>query len=190
MTADQTGIDLVIVAVVFAVLNCTGEQIHILALTSPNYILFRNCARYHLQLSHIFQIMHHSLSIHQHNEVLIRCAIVDELTTCGKHTGDDIVFLLPLFIRNDGLECRLTIILSITSVTAFMSWVLAGGYDKDSGIPFLYIKTCFFVPSLLVSTGGLLSVIGPLLGNLSIYCQQAIAIFILFPFFHHVILAH
>jgi len=54
----------------------------------------------------------------------------------------------------DKLEGRLITELSITSATAFMSWVLtAEVITVDNGIPFLYVKRCLFVPILLLSTG-------------------------------------
>ncbi len=40
--------------------------------------------------------------------------------------------------------------LSITSITRSMSWVLAGDITADNGIPFLSVKICLFVPSLLL----------------------------------------
>ena len=49
-------------------------------------------------------------------------------------------------------------------VTAFMSWVLADVISADRGIPFLSVKICLFVPSLLLSVG-LLPVITPPKGD-------------------------
>ena len=43
--------------------------------------------------------------------------------------------------------------LSTTSVTRLISWVLADDMTADNGIPFLSVKICLFVPSLLLSTG-------------------------------------
>ncbi len=40
--------------------------------------------------------------------------------------------------------------LSTTSVTRLISWVLAGDMTVDNGIPFLSVKICLFVPSLLL----------------------------------------
>jgi hypothetical protein len=51
--------------------------------------------------------------------------------------------------------------LSTTSVTRLMSWVLADDITADSGIPFLSVKICLFVPSLLLSVG-LFPVLAPL----------------------------
>ena len=51
--------------------------------------------------------------------------------------------------------------LSTTSVTRLMSWVLAGDITADNGIPFLSVKICLFVPSLLLSVG-LFPVFAPL----------------------------
>ena len=42
-----------------------------------------------------------------------------------------------------------------------MSCVLAGDITADSGIPFLSVKMCLFVPNLLLSTG-LFPVLAPL----------------------------
>ena len=50
------------------------------------------------------------------------------------------------------LVCLITA-LSITSVTAFMSWVLADVMKAESGMPFLSVKICLFVPSLLSVSG-------------------------------------
>jgi len=47
----------------------------------------------------------------------------------------------------------ITIALSITSFTDFMSWVLADDIDTEIGIPCLSVKMCRFVPSLLLSVG-------------------------------------
>ena len=48
-------------------------------------------------------------------------------------------------------EGRLREVFSRTSVTAFISWVLADVITADRGIPFLSVKMCLFVPSLLLS---------------------------------------
>ena len=50
--------------------------------------------------------------------------------------------------------------LSTTFVTSLMSWVLAEDITADSGIPFLSVRMCLFVPSLPLSVG-LLPVIAP-----------------------------
>jgi hypothetical protein len=52
-------------------------------------------------------------------------------------------------------------VLSTTSVTSFVSWVLAEDMTADKGIPFLSVKICLFVPSLLLSVG-LFPVFAPL----------------------------
>ena len=57
--------------------------------------------------------------------------------------------------------------LSTTSDTRLMSWVLAGDITADNGIPFLSVKICLFVPSLLLSTG-LFPVFAPLKATLRI----------------------
>ena len=43
--------------------------------------------------------------------------------------------------------------------------VLAGDITADSGIPFLSVKICLFVPSLLLSVVGLFPVIAPPKGD-------------------------
>ena len=57
--------------------------------------------------------------------------------------------------------------LSTTSDTRLMSWVLAGDITADNGIPFLSVKICLFVPSLLLSVG-LFPVFAPLKATLRI----------------------
>ena len=69
-----------------------------------------------------------------------------------------IPFLLDWGLDDDGL---LITALSTTSVTRLISWVLAGDITADNGIPFLSVKICLFVPSLLLSTG-LFPVFAPL----------------------------
>ena len=64
----------------------------------------------------------------------------------------------------DDLGLLMTV-LSTTSVTSFMSWVLAGDITTDNGIPFLSVKICLFVPSLLLSVG-LFPVLSPLKATL------------------------
>ena len=61
-------------------------------------------------------------------------------------------------------------ILSTTFVTSLMSWVLADDMTAESGIPFLSVKICLFVPSLLLSVG-LLPVIAPPKATLWICCH-------------------
>jgi hypothetical protein len=81
-----------------------------------------------------------------------------------------------VFFFADGLHFvggndLLTITLSITSVTSFMSCVLADDMTTDSGMPFLSVKMCLFVPGLLLSVG-LLPVIAPLKATWLICCQR------------------
>jgi len=59
---------------------------------------------------------------------------------------------IPFFGLFDTKVCLITK-LSITSVTSFMSWVLADDIIADKGMSFLSVKMCLFVPSLLLSTG-------------------------------------
>ena len=88
------------------------------------------------------------------------CSSCLELYPLSKHRC---CFLLPLSLR------LLIIALSTTSVTRLMSWVLAEDMTADSGIPFLSVKICLFVPSLLLSVG-LFPVIAPLKVTVWIYC--------------------
>jgi len=71
-------------------------------------------------------------------------------------------FFVPrLDLDVDDLGLLITV-LSTTYVTSFMSWVLAAGdITADKGIPFLSVKICLFVPSLLLSVG-LFPVLAPL----------------------------
>src|SRR6476620_7078435 len=80
------------------------------------------------------------------------------------------VFFIPFFGLFD-TKVRLITVLSITSVTAFMSCIFADDIIADKGIPCLSVKICLFVPTLLLSVG-LLPVMSPLLrATLLIYCQ-------------------
>jgi len=67
-------------------------------------------------------------------------------------------FLLSIFDLDD---VRLITILSTTSVTRLISWVLTDDITADSGILSLSVKICLFVPSLLLSVG-LFPVLTPL----------------------------
>jgi hypothetical protein len=53
---------------------------------------------------------------------------------------------------DNDFDLLITVLLT-TSVTSFMSWVLAGDNAIDRGIPFFSVKICLFVPSLLLSVG-------------------------------------
>lgn len=76
-------------------------------------------------------------------------------------------------------------VLSTTSVTNLISWVLAGDSTTDRGIPFLSVKMCLFVqPSLLLSVVGLFPVLAPLKVTLWI-CYLWIARSSWDPFYHH-----
>ena len=70
---------------------------------------------------------------------------------------------------DDGRRCLITM-LSTTFVTRLMSWVLAEDMTADSGMPFLSVRMCLFVPSLLLSVG-LLPVIAPPRATLWIWSQ-------------------
>ena len=80
------------------------------------------------------------------------------------------LFLLPVLGLDDD-DVLLVTMLSTTSVTNLISWLLADDITADSGMPFLSVKMCLFVPSLLLSVG-LLPVIAPPRATLSIFCQQ------------------
>ena len=71
-----------------------------------------------------------------------------------------LLFVPRLDLDVDDLGLLMTV-LSTTSVTSFISWVLAGDITADKGIPFLSVKICLFVPSLLLSVG-LFPVLAPL----------------------------
>lgn len=68
---------------------------------------------------------------------------------------------LDLSLNLDNGFSLLITALSTTSITSFMSWVLAGDITTDRGIPFFSVKMCLFVPSLLLSVG-LFPVLAPL----------------------------
>ena len=61
--------------------------------------------------------------------------------------------LLDLDLDLDNDFGLLMAVLSATSVTRLMSWVLADDITTDRGTPFLSVKICLFVPSLLLSVG-------------------------------------
>jgi len=57
-------------------------------------------------------------------------------------------------VKDDSKGRRLrTTALSRTSVTTFILCLLADVVIVDTGIPFLSVKICLFVPSLLLSVG-------------------------------------
>jgi hypothetical protein len=79
---------------------------------------------------------------------------VSELYALSKHRCWSFL-LLPLsvfLVLYDG-DGRLTTPLSTTFVTSLISCVLAEEITIDRGIPFLSVKICLFVPSLLLSVG-------------------------------------
>jgi len=90
----------------------------------------------------------------------------------SRHRCCSFLFLdeLHFIDGDDDDDDRLITMSSITSVTNFISWVLADDMTADRGIPFLSVKMCLFVPSLLLSVG-LLPVIAPLRATLWICCQ-------------------
>ena len=114
------------------------------------------------------------------------CCTVLELYALSRHRCCSLLFLDDLHFV-DGGDDRLTTTLSITSVTNFLSWVFADDITTDSGMPFLSVKMCLFVPSLLLSVG-LLPVIAPLRATLLICCQW-IASSTWFLFCYHIFLA-
>ena len=85
------------------------------------------------------------------------CSSSAELYPLSKHRC---CCCLLLFLDLDDV-CLITV-LSTTSVTRLISWVLAGDMTADKGIPFLSVKICLFVPNLLLSVMGLFPVLAPL----------------------------
>lgn len=82
------------------------------------------------------------------------CSSSTELYPLSRHRCciNLLLFVPRLDLDVDDLGLLMTV-LSTTSVTSFMSWVLAGDITADKGIPFLSVKICLFVPSLLLSVG-------------------------------------
>ena len=82
--------------------------------------------------------------------------------------------LLDLDLDLDDFGLLMTV-LSATSVIRLMSWVLADDITTDRGTPFLSVKICLYVPSLLLSVVGLFPVLPPPNGDFmdieSIDCQ-------------------
>lgn len=76
-----------------------------------------------------------------------------------------LLFVPRLDLDVDDLGLLMTV-LSTTAVTSFMSWVLAGDITADKGMPFLSVKICLFVPSLLPLSVGLFPVLSPLKATL------------------------
>ena len=93
---------------------------------------------------------------------MISCFTVLELYALSRHRCCSFLFLDKLRFVND--DDRLIIVLSITSVTSFISWVLADDMTTERWIPFVSVKMCLFVPSLPLSVG-LLPVIAPPKGD-------------------------
>ena len=122
-------------------------------LTSPLFLLYGKCGTYPRRM--------------------VSCFAVLELYALSRHRCCSFLFPDKLRFVNDDND-RLIIVLSTTSVTSFISWVLAEDMTAESGIPFASVKICLFVPSLLLSVG-LLPVIAPLRATLSICCHQVIA---------------
>lgn len=108
-------------------------------LTSPLFLLYGKCGTYPL--------------------LMISCSIPLELYALSRHRCCS--FLFPTsFVLGDEI-CLLITALSTTSVTNFISCVLADDMTTERGMPSLSVKICIFVPSLLLSVG-LLPVIAPL----------------------------
>ena len=78
---------------------------------------------------------------------------------------DVAVFFFLISVWDDDDDGLLITMQSTTSVTSLISWVLAGDMTADSGMPFLSVKMCLFVPNLLLSVG-LFPVITPLKATL------------------------
>ena len=86
----------------------------------------------------------------------------------SRHKCCLLILLLSDLSLDEDIDFGLLITaLSTTSDTRLMSWVLAGDITADNGIPFLSVKICLFVPSLLLSTG-LFPVFAPLKATLRI----------------------
>src|SRR5678809_434236 len=101
--------------------------------------------------------------------LMISCSTALELYALSRHRCCFIVLIFVLRLLGVGCCCLITA-LSITSFTAFISCVFADVMTADIGMPFLSVKICLFVPSLLPSVG-LLPVIAPLRATLWIYHQ-------------------
>ena len=89
----------------------------------------------------------------------------------SRHRCCLLILLLPDLGLDEDIDFDFGLLitaLSTTSVTRLISWVLAGDITADNGIPFLSVKICLFVPSLLLSTG-LFPVFAPLKVTLRIY---------------------
>ena len=81
------------------------------------------------------------------------CSSGSELYALSRHKCCSLLlFLLPVLGLDDGDGLLITM-LSTTFVTSLMSWVLAEEITADSGMPFLSVRMCLFVPSLLLSVG-------------------------------------
>jgi hypothetical protein len=98
------------------------------------------------------------------------CSSSSELYPLSRHRCCLCLLLISpvLDLCTDSRRFLLITRLSTTSVTRLMSWVLAGDITTDSGIPFLSVKICLFVPSLLLSVG-LFPVFAPLKAISQIY---------------------
>ncbi len=122
-------------------------------LASPLFLLYGKCGAYPL--------------------LMISCFTVLELYALSRHRCCSFLFLDKSRLVNDDDDDddddRLIIVLSITSVTSLMSWVLEDDMTAESGTPFVSVKICLFVPSLPLSVG-LLPVIAPPKATLSICC--------------------
>lgn len=95
------------------------------------------------------------------------CSSSTELYPLSRHRCciNLLLFVPRLDLDVDDLGLLMTV-LSTTSVTSFMSWVLAGDITADKGIPFLSVKICLFVPSLLPLSVGLFLVLSTLKATL------------------------
>ena len=95
------------------------------------------------------------------------CSSGSELYALSRHKCCSLLlFLLPVLGLDDDDGLLITM-LSTTFVTSLMSWVLAEDMTADSGMPFLSVRMCLFVPSLPLSVG-LFPVIAPLKATLLI----------------------
>ena len=81
------------------------------------------------------------------------CSSGSELYALSRHKCCSLLlFPLPVLGLDDDDGLLMTM-LSTTFVTSLMSWVLAEEITADSGMPFLSVRMCLFVPSLPLSVG-------------------------------------
>ncbi len=89
------------------------------------------------------------------HRLIVCCSITLELYALSRQRCWWFLLFVLLSFGEDDKDGRLITILSITSVTTFTSWVFVDVMTAavESGTPFLSVKICLFVPSLLLSIG-------------------------------------